>query len=51
MFKDESCIGTMYLSYAFISWYIISYAIEKIKHDHIRALMNEMYNFERDMDS
>ena len=33
MFKGESCIWTMHLSYTFISWYIISYAMEKIKHD------------------
>ena len=52
MFKGESRIGTMHLGYAFISWFIISYAIEKIKHDiYIRALMNEIYNFERDMHS
>ena len=50
MFKSESRIGTMHSSYAFILLYIISYAIGKIKHDIcIRAVMNEVYNFARDM--
>ena len=44
MIKGKSSIGTMHLMYAFILLYIISYAIENIKHD-----MNEIYSFERDM--
>ena len=53
MVKGESCIGTMHLMYASILLYIISYAIENIKHDIYIYKRTDKWNlhFERDMKS